>query len=121
MGFLLTSLGIYVYESHIEETPITSRRRFLALTSNQMEKISQQTFELLLEENRSGILPTTHPSYGRIAKIAQRIIASNKDIEGISNKEWTITVIDDDTRNAFVLQVTFVLKHFNVLVNHILP
>ena len=106
LGFLLTSLGIYGYESHIEEAPITKRRRFVALTNNQMQKISQLEFENLLEESRPNILPNTDPAYGRIAKIAQRIIANNRDVEGISSKEWTITVIEDDTKNAFVLQVT---------------
>merc|ERR1712029_759747 len=103
LGFLLVSLGIYGYESHVEETPITKRRRFVALTKNQMDVIVEQEFEELLKENRADILPNSHPAYGKIARIAQRIIASNRDIEGLSKKNWTITVIDSDVKNAFVL------------------
>ena len=104
-GVVLVSMGILGYKSHMEETPITKRRRFVAFTKNQMDAIVQQEFETLLQDNRANIVPTSHPSYGKIAKIAKRIIASNDNIDGLSKKSWTITVIDSDEKNAFVLPV----------------
>ena len=106
VGFFLLSFGIYGYESHIEEVPITKRRRFVALTKGQMEQISTREFEEQLKENQADILPTNNTSYRRIARVAQRIIAANKDLGEISKKEWTITVIDDPQKNAFVLPVS---------------
>jgi len=103
VGFFLLSFGIYGYESHIEEVPITKRRRFVALTKGQMEQISAREFEEHLKENQADILPTNNTSYTRIARVAHRIIAANKDLGEISKKEWTITVIDDPQKNAFVL------------------
>lgn len=104
LGFFLFSLGIYGYQSHIEECPITKRRRFVALTDSQMKKISGQEFKQLLQGFQDQILPTNHLAYARVAQVAKKIIAGNQDVASISEKEWTITVINDDQRNAFVLQ-----------------
>ena len=71
-----------------------------------MEQISAREFEEHLKENQADILPTNNTSYARIARVAHRIIAANKDLGEISKKEWTITVIDDPQKNAFVLPVS---------------
>ena len=71
-----------------------------------MEQISTREFEEHLKENQADILPTNNTSYTRIARVAHRIIAANKDLGEISKKEWTITVIDDPQKNAFVLPVS---------------
>ena len=34
--------GVYYYQSHIEETPITGRRRFIAFTHEQIRKIANE-------------------------------------------------------------------------------
>ena len=39
----------------------------------------------------------------RVATIAARILNSNNDYEEIKNKKWTISVIDQEDKNAFVL------------------
>jgi len=36
--------------------------------------------------------------------VAQRLLKANKDLPQFQNKDWTITVVDDDSHcNAFVL------------------
>jgi len=103
LGFFLFSLGVYGYQSHVEECPITKRKRFVALTEAQMKKISGQEFKQLLEGLEEQIVPTNQQVYSRVANVAKRIIAGNQDIQSISGKEWTVTVVKDDEKNAFVL------------------
>ena len=38
-----------------------------------------------------------------MATIAARILNSNNDFEEIKNKKWTVSVIDQEDKNAFVL------------------
>ena len=41
---------VYAYESHIQECPITGRRRFVALYPDQAKRISKEEFQNLLQE-----------------------------------------------------------------------
>ena len=52
------------------------------------------------------ILPNHHPAYTRIVHISNRIIKSNQDIEQLRGKQWTVTVVEDGQKNAFVLPVS---------------
>ena len=40
---------VYAYESHIQECPVTGRRRFVALYPDQAKRISQEEFNNLLQ------------------------------------------------------------------------
>lgn len=44
-----------------------------------------------------------HPLYDRVEKVVNRILNSNQDISNIGTKNWTISVVEDDVQNAFVL------------------
>lgn len=102
-GFMFTGGIIYAYESHIQECAITGRRRFVALTPDQAKKIGDTNFRGLLEEHRAEILPQTHPAYSNIARVANKILAANRDIRQIYDKNWTLTVLENAEENAFVL------------------
>jgi len=93
----------YAYESHIQECGVTGRRRFVALTPDQTKKISKVEFENLLEEFGPDILPDRHHIYERVVKVSNRILQGNKDIRQIYDKNWTVTVVDQPVKNAFVL------------------
>lgn len=41
------------------------------------------------------VLPADHPAYGRIVRVANRILKSNLDVAEIKKKNWTVTVIDE--------------------------
>ena len=58
-----------------------------------------------LEDFDKQILPENHHTYNRVARIVTRILKSNDSIESIKKKNWTITVIDQADKNAFVLPV----------------
>ena len=52
------------------------------------------------------MLPDSDPTYARVAKVANRLLKANVDIKQVHGKEWTISVIENDERNAFVLPVS---------------
>ena len=68
-----------------------------------MEKVAQQEFEQHLETFDEVLLPENHPYYDRVAKVAARILNSNTEYEEIKTKKWTISVVDQEDQNAFVL------------------
>ena len=60
----------------------------------------------LLEGRAEDLLPTSDSSYARVANVANQLLKANKDVEQIHDKDWTISVIHDSERNAFVLPVS---------------
>eukprot|EP00095_Tigriopus_kingsejongensis_P011220 maker-scaffold1959_size23944-snap-gene-0.7 protein:Tk11220 transcript:maker-scaffold1959_size23944-snap-gene-0.7-mRNA-1 annotation:"metalloendopeptidase OMA1 " len=140
LGVGLTVLLLYLYESHIQVCPLTGRKRLLALEPDQIEKISLIEFEQILATHEKALIPDGHPIYERVAGVAQRILRANRDIPEVLKKSWTISVIDAEERNAFVLpsgnifvftgmlevcenddQLGFVLSHeiAHTLLNHV--
>lgn len=101
IGFAATLY--YGYESHIEECPVTGRRRFVALTPEQVKKIGRHEFRTLLTGFQDQIVPERHPVYDKVAKVANQILRGNRDFRQIYDKDWTVTVVDDPMKNAFVL------------------
>jgi len=94
---------LYAYESHIQECPITGRRRFVALTPEQAKKIGETNFRHLMEDNADSIVSQHHPVYAEVMDVVNTIFKANRDIRQIYDKTWTLTVLEDDTENAFVL------------------
>ena len=94
---------VYSYESHIQECPITNRRRFVALTQDQVNKIAIMELKELNEEFSPLMVPESSSYYSRMTRVASRILKSNSDLKEIGGKNWTVTVIDRGDKNAFVL------------------
>lgn len=103
--FALFLCGVYAYYlMHIEETPITKRKRFIAFTHNQFDFLNKLELEAQLEANKDKLLPTDHPYTLNVAKVAKQLLDGNKDIDSINQHDWSVSVINDpDTMNAFVL------------------
>jgi len=104
-GSIMSSvLGYSYYVSHLEKTPITGRERFVTITSNQIQKLSDIEFQMLCKTYQDQIVETSHPSYALIANLANRLLTANRDLPQIYTKSWTVTVLDDPNNiNAFVL------------------
>lgn len=94
--------GIY-YFSHIQETPITHRRRFVAFTPEQFKKISDFEFEMQYALFEEHLLPAVHPVYNRVVRVANQLLHGNRDIDEIHKLAWSVSVIDSPIKNAFVL------------------
>lgn len=94
--------GVY-YTSHIQETPITKRRRFVAFTPEQFRKISEFEFEVQYELFKKHLVPSGHPLYARVVRVANQLLQGNEDIDTIHRLPWSVSVIDNPMQNAFVL------------------
>ena len=64
----------------------------------------------LLNQYENDLLPECDVTYARVARISNRLLKANVDVKGIYDKTWTISVIDRDDRNAFVLPVSSIYK-----------
>jgi polyphosphate kinase len=80
--------------SHIEETPITGRKRFISLKQKQMDSIYEFRFREMKEIYKIHILPSNDKNVDKVMKIALKLIQSNNDFEQIQDKDWTISLIN---------------------------
>jgi len=99
---LLGGFG-YVYESHIQICEVTGRKRFVALTPEQVKKVANAEFANLLDEFGPDIANHRNPIYKRVVQVSNRLLQGNKDLRPIYDKNWTVTVVDQPVKNAFVL------------------
>lgn len=58
-----------------------------------------------MEENKGHIVPENHPVYMRLTRIVQRLVNSNKDLQSVNDKQWSLTVVNEKLKNAYVLPV----------------
>jgi len=100
----LSLVGLYHgYASHVLECPVTGRKRFVALSPDQMKKISRVALQDLLEQYGPSILPAEHSHYQRVASVSNKLLRGSRDIRQIYDKQWTVDVIDQPIANAMVL------------------
>ncbi|XP_072505727.1 metalloendopeptidase OMA1, mitochondrial isoform X2 [Notamacropus eugenii] len=102
----LSSLGalfVVFYFTHLEESPLTGRRKLLVLGKEQFTMLSQMEYNSWMKEFKNDLLTEKDPRYLTVKKILQHLVESNKDIPGISEFQWIIHVVDRPSVNAFVL------------------
>ncbi|CAG5115928.1 unnamed protein product [Candidula unifasciata] len=99
---LAASAGIY-YVSHIEETPVTGRKRFIALTHDQIVKIAQAEATQLIEIYGTKQHAPNDPQSLRVLQVARRLLSANPELRKMQFREWQIYVIKDPLVNACVL------------------
>ncbi|CAH1773544.1 unnamed protein product [Owenia fusiformis] len=102
VGALVLLMGIN-YATHLQTTPLTNRTRYIAFTEEQFMKIVQYEADGYMETFKDKILSSRHPDYQRVVRVASRIVEGNRDIEKMKNLKWTVVVVDDPEKNAFVL------------------
>ena len=81
--------------SHLDVNPITGRKRFLPLQSDQVELFSKIAADGLLEVHDKNILPTSNNMHKRVENVVTRILKSNENIKEVSDRNWKISVVDD--------------------------
>ncbi|CAD5115823.1 DgyrCDS4763 [Dimorphilus gyrociliatus] len=91
----------YVY--HTEEDPITKRKRFIAVTDDQLQRLVQVETDQILEAKKGEILGSEHPAYDKVISIANTIINRNQDIPLLRNQKWKIYITKSPDVNAMVL------------------
>ncbi|KAF2218902.1 peptidase family M48-domain-containing protein [Elsinoe ampelina] len=100
IGFISAGVGGF-YISNLEEVPVSGRRRFNFISDDFVRRTSETAFQQTLDEFDEKILPETHPLHRMTERVLQRLLPHS----GFANESsrWTVHVIDDKTKNAFVL------------------
>ena len=104
-GLVFISSFIYCYQVHIEDMDVLGikRKRFIAVSNQQMERLGLFQYEELLERFNNDLVPESDERYTKVSRVVNRLLEANKEVKGIDSKVWTISVIDQDDINAFVL------------------
>lgn len=112
---ILVGLGMFYYISHLQETPITKRIRFIAFTDEQFMKIAN--FEAKLQENMKEnlFLPATHPSYIRVIQIMECLVHRNWALSNMKTQKWKVAILDSFDINAYVLASGHVFVNVGLL------
>ncbi|TPX43683.1 hypothetical protein SeMB42_g04642 [Synchytrium endobioticum] len=91
--------GVY-YVSHLEEVPISGRRRFINVSPQLEEKLARSEYAELMNEYRDRTLPSWHP----VSKMAQKVAHKLIQVTGLKKTlNWEVNVVDAPLVNALVL------------------
>lgn len=55
---------------------------------------------------KNHLVPSGHPMYARVVRVANQLLRGNEDIDTIHRLPWSVSVIDSPMQNAFVLPVS---------------
>lgn len=102
---LTTFTGFVFYDSHIQETPLTGRKRFILFTNEQLTEIEKLEQQQLLAIYESDILDPYSPHVNRAMRVANRLFSANREIPEVDNINWKLTVIDANIINAVAFPV----------------
>lgn len=102
-SIIVGSAGYSYYENHITTTPFTGRKRFMVFTPNQLFTISQEMYHEEMAQFANQKMPADHPMVTRVSRVGNRLLQANNKIPQLYTKVWTVTVIDDPTKNCLVL------------------
>ncbi|KAH3867356.1 metalloendopeptidase OMA1, mitochondrial-like isoform X2 [Dreissena polymorpha] len=102
LGIVLGSLSLLFYETHLQEAPLTGRKRFITLLPEQVKKIADFNTEMMMENLQGKILPESDGRYKLVDTVLRRLQKSNADFPGINDIPWKIRIVDANEVNAFV-------------------
>ncbi|KAK6177932.1 hypothetical protein SNE40_012794 [Patella caerulea] len=92
VGF--SGLSLY-YCKHLQETPITGRKRFIAFTPAQYEKLSYETYKHVFHQYEKEFLNKDHPFHTRLTRVFHNLLWANGDFVQLnSNQKWEYRVLD---------------------------
>lgn len=99
--YIFTAFGYYIW--HIEQTPLTKRKRFMAMGKNDLDFLSESTIQAIIQQYGNQSLKPHDPRVQRVMRVAQRIVEANNDLPHIKGQNLTVTVIDSPgVMNAMV-------------------
>ncbi len=116
----LTTYGAGYYLYHVEEAPLTGRRRFMMIDRPQLQSMIEKEGSDLVTSISGGhpILPPSHPAYSEIVPILERIIPilSSHWVGGTDDIKWILYVIDNpNVANAMCLPSGKIFVHSGLL------
>ncbi|XP_078457157.1 metalloendopeptidase OMA1, mitochondrial isoform X1 [Lampetra fluviatilis] len=96
-------LSVAFYVTHLDETPLTGRRRLLIFSSEQLTWLSEMEYNETMEEYKDNILPESHAAHRAVALAVQQLVERNQDVAQVASTPWTVSVVDLPKANAYVL------------------
>jgi len=112
--FVCSGVSMVYYLSHLEETPVTRRKRFIIVDSRQLEDIASIQWRSIDDSLEKSKLPIYHPQHQKVFRIVKRIVMANQSKE-VNQIKWQVNVIESDEVNAFVLANGQVYVHTGIL------
>ncbi|KAI9864025.1 MAG: hypothetical protein M1813_003341 [Trichoglossum hirsutum] len=92
--------GVYFYASHLEEVPVSGRKRFNVVSPEVEEELAKQMHQQALHQFGDKVLPVYHPDSRLVQRVLNRLIPAS----GLTDEKWEIHVINDPKQiNAFVV------------------
>ncbi len=91
-------LGSFYY-SHLEEVPITQRRRFVAISKEKELEYGLKTYKAILDSYHDHILPSYHP----LSQQVQSVVTQLTQLPELKGQNWKVHVINSNIPNAFVV------------------
>ncbi|XP_054276488.1 metalloendopeptidase OMA1, mitochondrial-like [Macrosteles quadrilineatus] len=102
VGVIFIVSGCLFYWTHLEECPITKRKKFLVLSAGERQTMGEQ-LSVKFVERYTGRVKMTGEACEHVSGICKRMVKANKHLPGIK-KDWRVFIIEDSkVRNAFVL------------------
>lgn len=114
--------GSLFYLSHLEEAPVSGRKRFIWFPRGLELKVGQYSYNSVISETRNKILPDSHPLTKKVTKIFARIVEAAEndptvDKSLLKDLNWKVHIVNDPRMppNAFVLPGGKVFVFSNIL------
>lgn len=108
--YLIIGGGSLFYLTHLEEAPVSSRRRFIWIPRTIELAIGRYSYNSILNETRHSILPSDHPVTKKVERIFNKIVEAAErdpsiDKTLINGVDWKIHIVNDPRAppNAFIL------------------
>ncbi|XP_065844877.1 metalloendopeptidase OMA1, mitochondrial-like [Oscarella lobularis] len=96
-------LTVAYYGYHLESAPITERKRFITVSKDDVNSLSNILLSIQLNEFKESLLDYDDIRHQRVKKMAFKLVESNQLSKRFPEIEWKITVINSPVRNAFVM------------------
>lgn len=101
-GVVASLLAYLFYVAHLEECPITKRKKFVVFSEKLITQMAKRESDNILRQYR-GKVTRSGEAYKHVLGISARILKANNHLPGIK-KDWRVFVIEDRRiLNAFVL------------------
>lgn len=87
---VIAACGTIFYLSHIEEVPITGRRRFNCFSQESAVEEGELLYRMLMEQERQHILP----EWDHRVKQVQRVLDRLLPVSGMGDANWEVHVLN---------------------------
>ena len=86
---------------HMEEAPITGRRRFIWVSDEDLATVSASEFKAQMDEyiNEGLVVGPSHPAYKMIRDVVERLLVANQ-YKQVQEINWRLFVVGRDEANA---------------------